>query len=29
MDEKDSVKLEFPEPPDAAPTTPPETVEVD
>jgi ATP-dependent Clp protease ATP-binding subunit ClpA len=29
LDEKDVVKLEFPEPPDAAPTTPPETVEVD
>ena len=29
MDDKDVVKLEFPEPPDAAPTTPPETVEVD
>ncbi len=29
MDEKDQVKLEFPEPPDAAPTTPPETVEVE
>ncbi len=29
LDEKDNVKLEFPEPPDAAPTTPPETVEVE
>ncbi|TYQ17609.1 UNVERIFIED_ORG: ATP-dependent Clp protease ATP-binding subunit ClpA [Zoogloea ramigera] len=29
LDEKDVVKLEFPEPPDAAPTLPPETVEVD
>jgi ATP-dependent Clp protease ATP-binding subunit ClpA len=29
LDEKDVVKLEFPEPPDAAPTTPPETVEVE
>ncbi|MBV6319909.1 ATP-dependent Clp protease ATP-binding subunit ClpA [Duganella violaceipulchra] len=29
LDEKDQVKLEFPEPPDAAPTTPPETVEVE
>ncbi|MPQ59988.1 ATP-dependent Clp protease ATP-binding subunit ClpA [Duganella sp. FT27W] len=29
LDEKDVVKLEFPEPPDAAPTLSPETVEVD
>ncbi|MQA38052.1 ATP-dependent Clp protease ATP-binding subunit ClpA [Rugamonas aquatica] len=29
LDEKDQVKLEFPEPPDAAPTIPPETVEVE
>ncbi|MET0267794.1 MAG: ATP-dependent Clp protease ATP-binding subunit ClpA [Duganella sp.] len=29
LDDKDVVKLEFPEPPDAAPTTPPETVEVE
>ncbi|MYM41702.1 ATP-dependent Clp protease ATP-binding subunit ClpA [Duganella qianjiadongensis] len=29
LDEKDQVKLEFPEPPDAAPSTPPETVEVE
>jgi len=29
LDEKDVVKLEFPEPPDAAPTLPPETVEVE
>jgi len=29
LDEKDQVKLEFPEPPDATPSTPPETVEVD
>jgi ATP-dependent Clp protease ATP-binding subunit ClpA len=29
LDEKDTVKLEFPEPPDAAPTLPPETVEVE
>ncbi|KQQ46315.1 ATP-dependent Clp protease ATP-binding subunit ClpA [Duganella sp. Leaf126] len=29
LDDKDVVKLEFPEPPDAAPTLPPETVEVD
>jgi ATP-dependent Clp protease ATP-binding subunit ClpA len=29
LDDKDVVKLDFPEPPDAAPTTPPETVEVE
>jgi len=29
LDEKDQVKLDFPEPPDAAPTIPPETVEVE
>ncbi|MYM87641.1 ATP-dependent Clp protease ATP-binding subunit ClpA [Rugamonas sp. FT82W] len=29
LDDKDLVKLEFPEPPDAAPTLPPETVEVE
>jgi ATP-dependent Clp protease ATP-binding subunit ClpA len=29
LDDKDVVKLDFPEPPDAAPTQPPETVEVD
>jgi len=29
LDDKDQVKLEFPEPPDAAPTLPPETVEVE
>jgi ATP-dependent Clp protease ATP-binding subunit ClpA len=29
LDEKDNVKLEFPEPPDAAPAPPPETVEVE
>ncbi|OEZ61581.1 ATP-dependent Clp protease ATP-binding subunit ClpA [Duganella sp. HH105] len=29
LDEKDQVKLEFPEPPDSAPTIPPETVEVE
>ena len=29
LDDKDVVKLDFPEPPDAAPSQPPETVEVD
>jgi ATP-dependent Clp protease ATP-binding subunit ClpA len=29
LDDKDQVKLDFPEPPDAAPSQPPETVEVE